>query len=412
MSFSEWKEEMLSDVIEFNPSEKIVKDTMMKKVSMEKISPCTRKIYDYEETVFNGGSKFRNGDTLMARITPCLENGKIAQVDILDDGEVGFGSTEFIVMREKVGKTINDFVYYLSISNQIKNKAIQSMTGTSGRQRVQNDVLFNYKLFIPPIHEQRAIAATLTCIDDLIEQNKRTNKILDEMTQAIFKHWFVDFEFQNEDDQPYKSSGGKMVDSELGLIPLGWQAVELGNVTINMRDKTRTNDFRVLSAVNTGNLKLSEEYFTKQVFSKDLSKYIIVRNKEFAYNPARVNIGSIGMNEYNFDGCVSPVYVVFKAEEDYHWFFKLFIKTDNFKSEVIKRASGSVRQAMNYCDFALIKTVYPPKSVIDKFNQIFEVTYFAQKELTKEIEILINIRDILLPKLISGEILLPVEEGV
>jgi len=118
------------------------------------------------------------------------------------------------------------------------------------------------------------------------------------------------------------------------------------------------------------------------------------------------------MNEYDFDGCVSPVYVVFKSEEDFHWFFKMFIKTKNFKSEVVKRASGSVRQSMNYSDFALIKIVYPPKGVIVKFNQFFETCYLAQREFTKEMEILSDIRDTLLPKLMSGEIRVPMEEVV
>ena len=302
------------------------------------------------------------------------------------------------------------YLYYYLIYKKGEIEAVAS--GTTFKE-VSGSVLKKFNIEIPEsILEQKAIAATLSCLDDIIELNNRTNKVLEEIAQAIFKRWFVDFEFPNEDGEPYKSSGGEMVDSELGEIPKGWRVVELGDVTTNIRERTKSNDYKVLSAVNTGDLKLSEEYFTKQVFSKDLSKYIIVRIKEFAYNPARVNIGSIGMNEYDFDGCVSPVYVVFKSEEDFHWFFKMFIKTKNFKSEVVKRASGSVRQSMNYSDFALIKIVYPPKGVIVKFNQFFETCYLAQREFTKEMEILSDIRDTLLPKLMSGEIRVPVEEVV
>ena len=131
MSCNEWKESVLKDVIEFNPKETIKKGTLSKKVAMDKLDTFTRKISGYEEIEFTSGTKFRNGDTLLARITPCLENGKTARVDILEDNEIGFGSTEFIVMREKEGKTINDFIYYLSISPEFRNIAIKSMTGSS-----------------------------------------------------------------------------------------------------------------------------------------------------------------------------------------------------------------------------------------------------------------------------------------
>lgn len=96
---NEWKTYRLSDVVQFNPAERLAKGTIAKKVAMEQLQPFTRAISGYELAAYSGGSKFRNGDTLMARITPCLENGKTAYVSILDDEEVGFGSTEYIVFR-------------------------------------------------------------------------------------------------------------------------------------------------------------------------------------------------------------------------------------------------------------------------------------------------------------------------
>ena len=83
--------------------------------------------------------KFRNGDTIIARITPCLENGKMAYIDILDDDEVGFGSTEYIVLREREEISDKQFLYYFSISSVFRDIAILSMTGSSGRQRVQTE---------------------------------------------------------------------------------------------------------------------------------------------------------------------------------------------------------------------------------------------------------------------------------
>lgn len=104
----------LSNIIQFNPTERLAKGTVAKKVPMEYLQPFTRAISDYETAEYSGGSKFRNGDTLMARITPCLENGKTAYVSILDDGEVGFGSTEYIVFRNIEGVTDSKFVYYFA----------------------------------------------------------------------------------------------------------------------------------------------------------------------------------------------------------------------------------------------------------------------------------------------------------
>lgn len=165
----------LLDFIEFNPKETIKKGTIAKKVAMDKLEPYKREITDYELASFSGGSKFRNGDTLMARITPCLENGKTAQVSILNEHEIGFGSTEFIVMREKENISTNDFIYYLSLSPQIRDNAIKSMVGSSGRQRVQQDVLANIEFELPPLETQKQIAKILSSIDDKIELNNKIN---------------------------------------------------------------------------------------------------------------------------------------------------------------------------------------------------------------------------------------------
>ena len=123
----------------------------------------------------------------MAGITPCLENAKTAKVNILEEDEVGFGSTDLIVMRVKEGITDEDYVYYLSISPFWRDIAIKSMVGSSGRQRVQLDVLKNTEFELPPLEEQREIARTLKILNDKIENNKKINRNLEEMAQAIFK---------------------------------------------------------------------------------------------------------------------------------------------------------------------------------------------------------------------------------
>ncbi|WP_160210803.1 restriction endonuclease subunit S, partial [Anaerotruncus colihominis] len=170
------------------------------------------------------------------------------------------------------------------------------------------------------------------------------------------------------------------------------------------RTKAKGNDYKVLSAINTGQLQLSEEYFTKQVFSKSISNYIVVEPFDFAYNPARINIGSIGMNTFGFTGCVSPIYVVIRCEPEYHYFLDFFIKSKRFSEEVKTRASGSVRQSLNYTDFGQIKIACPPIDVIERFNREYEVRLKTIEHLKGENKRLSSIRDTLLPKLMSGEI--------
>jgi type I restriction enzyme S subunit len=200
------------------------------------------------------------------------------------------------------------------------------------------------------------------------------------MAQAIFKSWFVD----NASDS--------------------WDIVDLGTVTHEIRTKVKERCLSVLSAVRTGNLVLSEDYFTKRVYSKDIGKYIVVEPNDFAYNPARVNIGSLGINGFDFAGCVSPVYVVFRAEPEYHHFFSFFLRLPNFQEEVRVRASGSVRQSLNYGDFALIQVTYPPLDIVQEFNYQYEGILETTRQLNLENVYLSETRDYLLPRLIYGEL--------
>lgn len=204
----DWEIEVFSDVINVNPKRTIKKGEEVRFVSMGDIAEFNKKISGYSYRKYSGGSRFSNGDTLMARITPSLENGKTSFVDILDEDEIGAGSTEFIVLSSKEGKTIPQYVYYLSISPEVRKEAINSMTGTSGRQRVENDVFNQIEIPLPPLNEQEIIANFLYSIDRKIEINQKMNQTLEKMGQTIFKHWFIDFEFPDENGNPYKSSGG------------------------------------------------------------------------------------------------------------------------------------------------------------------------------------------------------------
>ena len=168
---TEWTEYRLCDIVEINLAESIKKGTIAKKIGMDILQPYCRAIPSFSVEPYSGGSKFKNGDTIMARITPCLENGKTAMVNILNENEIGFGSTEYIVFRAK--ETITDpyFVYYFVTSDTVRNPAIKSMVGSSGRQRqrVQTDVVANLSINLPPLETQQKIASLLSSLDDKIE---------------------------------------------------------------------------------------------------------------------------------------------------------------------------------------------------------------------------------------------------
>ena len=188
---SEWTKKMLSDIADFNPRETIKKGEIAKKISMDVLRPFYRDVPYYTEECFSGGTKFRNGDTIMARITPCLENGKTAQVSILNDGEVGFGSTEYIVFRAKEGIADKNYLYYLVCSPEVREPSIKSMVGSSGRQRVQTDVVKNLEIDVPPLVEQERIGSFLRLIDDKIALNDKINNNLQQQIQTLFADWIL-----------------------------------------------------------------------------------------------------------------------------------------------------------------------------------------------------------------------------
>lgn len=291
-----------------------------------------------------------------------------------------------------------DYLYYNIFSKKFIDYVNSIHTG-SAIPHISQKQIEDYKILLPNLETQRRIASILSSLDRKIEWNNKINADLEEMAQAIFKNWFVDFE-------PFKD--GKFVDSELGMIPEGWKVGTLGDITNNKSAKVKErNDVKVLSPVTSGELVLSEEYFTKQVFSSSIAKYKIVNKGDFAYNPARVNIGSLGRNEFDFYGCVSPVYVVFSVLEGYENYFDLFRKTDFFKDSVASLAIGGVRQSLSYDDLSLIETIIPSKNIVEKFNNLYNQMKKTIKANKLENSRLSLLRDTLLPRLMSGELEVP-----
>jgi len=235
-----WTSMPFTDAVTVNPSISFEKGNVYPFVEMAAVDPGARSVRESEHREFkSGGARFAPGDTLMARITPCLENGKIARFRPSDETSIGFGSTEFIVIRGKQSVTTDDFAYYLTKWDEFRRFAIGQMTGSSGRQRVPADSLAGFEATIPPLPVQQRIADVLGKLDDKIELNRRMNRTLEKMAAAIFKSWFIDF------DPVHAKADGRdpglpaeiadlfpdsFEDSDLGPIPEGWQVAAVEEV--------------------------------------------------------------------------------------------------------------------------------------------------------------------------------------
>ena len=143
-----WKEGKIADLVDFNPNRKLTKNEDSPYIEMANIETQGFAPSSWSMRPFASGTKFINGDAIMARISPCLENGKAAYIDFLEDGQVGWGSTEFLVMRSKMGLH-PFFAYIMTRYDDFRDHAVSSLVGSSGRQRVDLDNLLKYSIFIP-----------------------------------------------------------------------------------------------------------------------------------------------------------------------------------------------------------------------------------------------------------------------
>ena len=167
----------LPECVGINPARALKKGAVAPYLDMANVPTNAARVDNVITRAFGSGSKFINGDTLLARITPCLENGKTAYVDFLADGEVGWGSTEFIVLRPKVGLPL-PFAYFLCRHPEFRAFAISQMAGTSGRQRVPNDCFGSYKVVKPSVLIAEAFGKQTT-------QFMRQIKSLDEESKTL-----------------------------------------------------------------------------------------------------------------------------------------------------------------------------------------------------------------------------------
>ncbi len=404
-----WEKVKLSEAVRINPMRELERGRVSKKVSMDNLIPFTKKIRRFEVAKFAGGSKFRNGDTLVARITPCLENGKTAFVDVLQDKEIGHGSTEFIVLCGKEGKTTNDFAYYLATSPRLRREAIKSMTGTSGRQRVQTGSFGDIEVACPPLAEQYRITKILSDLDSKIEVNQQMNEILEATAQAIFQHWFIEFEFPSEDGRPYKSSGGSMVyDEKLGKeIPLGWKAGRLGEISRVIMGQSPSgetyNELGNGDPFYQGVKDFGFRFPSRRVFCSSPAR--LAENGDILLS-VRAPIGSL--NIANERCCIGRGVASIRHNESLQSFlYYLLISTrQNWNSY---EAEGTVFGAVTKSDVNDFAIMIPPNSVQRHFNSSVEHLDARIRLNEQQSSVLSGLRNSLLPTLMSGRIRVPVE---
>ena len=403
-SNNDWEWVKAKDFMLFNPRESVKKGTVVKNVPMDKIEPKTKEIPSYELTEYKGGVKFRNGDTLMARITPCLENGKISQVSILDYNEIGAGSTEFIVLREKEGVSDKDFIYYLSNSEYFKEPAIKSMVGSSGRQRVQRDVVENLDIFVPPLDTQKKIGKLLSLFDKKITLNKKINKNLESIAQSVLNEKF--FIFSNYGAE-------KLIDTDIGKIPEDWKIYSLKELFDHIKPGTNYQPKRIengipflnVKNVNSGFIDLSDvKYISTEDYNK-VHKTWIPEDGDILIS----RIGTLGLttiiNKEDLPLAVHYNFINVKSKKIPYQFVYFLFKSKNFQRKYHTIKKYSVQEYVTIDDFSEIEIALPID--LNEFKQEFElfINIFNKiQENISENKKLQKLRDTLLPKLMSGEI--------
>lgn len=384
---SDWTTKKMSEIAFFNPSEKLSKGILAKKISMDKLLPFCRDIPSYELETFSGGTKFRNGDTIMARITPCLENGKTAKVSILDDNEVGFGSTEYIVFRAKE-ETDEDYLYYLICSPLVRDPAIKSMVGSSGRQRVQTPVVENLSISVPPYPVQQRIGSFLRALDDKIELNNRINENLEQQASSFFYHLFV------ENADPSWREG---TISDLGTV--------VGGSTPSKAKAEYYTDNGIA-------------WITPKDLSVDKSKFIThgadditelgLRNSSATIMPAgtvlfssRAPIGYIAIADGEVttnQGFKSVIPYDNVGTAFVYFFLKSALPT------IESMASGSTFKEISGSAMRTVPAIIPDDKTLHVFSSFCEPLFQQQRTLEAENRSLAALRDSLLPRLMSGEL--------
>ena len=385
---SEWKEYKFSDFVEINPNVTLPADESISYVEMKDLNESKKFCFPSSEREKGNGSKFQNYDTLFAKITPCLENGKICQVRGLKNN-VGLGSTEFIVFRGKRNISDTDFIFYLSRWDEVRSHAEINLDGTSGRQRVPIACFDDLIIKMPvDIDEQKAIASILSCLDDKIDLLHRQNATLEKMGETLFRQWFVERRpepVEGEAKEEWKM--GKLTDEFdfiMGASPPGESYNEEG-IGIPMYQ---------------GNADFGFRFPVNRVFTTDPKRFA---EKYDTLISVRAPVGE--QNMANERCCIGRGVAALRYKFDNSFYTYTYYKIKSLMDEIKQfNETGTVFGSISKSDFENIEIIIPDKISILKFQDIIKP--LDDKIITNSIQIrtLTALRDTLLPKLMSGEI--------
>ena len=387
-----------ADFVQINPKVALKRNLSHPCVMMEDIMPGYRYIRAPRTKEFKGGSVFESGDTLFARITPCLENGKIAQYV----GEPAFGSTEFMIFRGKPEISDNNFIFYLALADIIRKPAEKSMFGASGRQRADINVISEIDITFIPFPIQRKIASILSVYDDLIENNTRRIRILEEMGKTIYRKWFVQFRFPGHE-------GVCMVESPLGLIPEGWEIVTIRDITsyVNRGVSPNYDD-------NSDSWVINQKCIRGNRLSLDLARRhstIVPIEKVVHYGDILINstgVGTLGrvaqvyqeLPSHTIDSHVTIARPNIRVSLDYFGYY--LISLQNYFDRMGMGATNQTelgRETVAKTNFLL-----PPLYLQNKFSELVSPMRKNMIIHQKQNDNLRQQRDLLLPRLVSGEL--------
>ena len=365
------------DCVTLNPKISLRKGEIYPFVEMSNVSTCARLPEKIDHKRFTTGVKFQKGDTVVARITPCLQNGKSF---FCKNMEEGFGSTEYLVFRPK-NKTVDDFfLYYFMRTEFIRKSMINSMTGATGRQRVNNDVFNDLEVDFPSIEKQKKIASILSAYDDLIENNQKQIRLLEEAAERLYREWFVALRFPGHETTPVTDG-----------VPEGWEKGILGDIARFKRGKTITK-----AETRKGNVPvvaggLAPAYYHDK--ANTVAPVVTVSGSGANAGFARL---------YNVDVFASDCSFVDIQTTPYLYFVYCFIKDNKESFEAMQK--GAAQPHVYAKDINALELYIPPKSIMIDFCKFVSVYFNQVRNLERQIDVASEARDRLLPKLMSGEI--------
>ena len=408
----DWPKMVFTEAFQINPPIKIDRGSSCAFVDMATVDPSLRSVRASGVREFRGGgSRFQDGDALMARITPCLENGKVARYYADGSLDPAHGSTEFIVVRGRPGTTDTEFAFYMTRSSVVRDYAIGQMTGTSGRQRVPTESLDHLTIAVPSIPEQCAIARILGTLDDKIELNRRMNATLEAMARALFKSWFVDFDpvrakMEGRDTGLPKDIADlfpdRLVDSELGAIPKGWR---LGHVE---------DGFEIIMGQSPPGHTYNDTGDGLPFFQgRSDFGFRYPKNRKFCTAPnrmaqssdtivsVRAPVGDINMAWEQC--CIGRGVAALRHRSGGASFTYYNVQALQMRLREYEH-TGTVFGAINRKQLARLPLQHPAADVVRAFEHLVHPWDQTIRLRTAQSDTLTALRDALLPKLISGEL--------